>query len=142
MFKHILLPTDGSRLANRAAEAGIGLAMATGGRITICFVFEARNPYARGNPAMAMEFARSGREMAVEAMARVARVAKKAGMPFEEVAVKADAPYLGIIELAQKKKCDLICMASHSRRGLPALVLGSVTQKVLSTCKIPVLVYR
>ena len=142
MFKHILLPTDGSSLANKAAEVGIGLAIATGARITICYVIEPVNTFARGNPATPMEFERTGRDVAKRSMARAVKVAKKAGMVFEEVVVKAEAPHAGIVALARKRKCDAICMASHSRRGLPALVLGSVTQKVLAACKVPVLVCR
>jgi len=69
-------------------------------------------------------------------------MAKAAGVPFTSVAAKAFTPYEGIIAAAKKRKCDVIFMASHGRRGISRLIMGSVTQKVLSHAKIPVVVYR
>ena len=69
-------------------------------------------------------------------------MAKAAGVPFTSVVAKALTPYEGIIAAAKKRKCDVIFMASHGRRGLSRLIMGSVTQKVLSHSKITVVVYR
>ena len=69
-------------------------------------------------------------------------MAKAAGVPFTAVVAKAYSPYEGIIAVARKRKCDVIFMASHGRRGLSKLLMGSVTQKVLTHSRIPVVVYR
>jgi len=70
------------------------------------------------------------------------RPAKAAGVPFQGHVAKADSPYAGILAAAKQKRCDLIFMASHGRRGLAGFIMGSVTQKVLTQSRIPVLVYR
>ena len=72
----------------------------------------------------------------------IGKMAKAAGVPFAAVVTKANSPYEGIIAVARKRKCDVIFMASHGRRGLSKLIMGSVTQKVLTHSRIPVVVYR
>lgn len=147
MFKHILIPTDGSETAAKAIEAGIALAKEMGARVT---GFHAREPvpphlYGEGHLAdkqIVTEFERRADEYAARCMTGIAAAAKAAGVPFEPLVVKAPVAYKGIVDAAEKQKCDAIFIASHGHRGLAALVLGSVTQKVLVNSKIPVLVFR
>jgi nucleotide-binding universal stress UspA family protein len=77
-----------------------------------------------------------------ERLGRIADAASAAGVPVETVSVKSFSPYEAIIDTAKAKGCDLIVMASHGRRGLNAVLLGSETQKVLTHSSIPVMVYR
>lgn len=147
MFKHILIPTDGSRLAAKAIKAGVEMAKEMGARVT---GYCAQEPvpvhlYGEGYVAdkqMTAEFERRAREYAEDCVAQVAAAAKARGVPFEPLVTKASLPYRGIIEAAQERKCDVIFMASHGYRGLAGLLLGSVTQEVLTHSEIPVLVFR
>jgi nucleotide-binding universal stress UspA family protein len=147
MFRHILIPTDGSPAAARAVEAGIAYAKQTGARVTGYHALEPvpLRMYGEGYLAdrkMVAEFERRGREAARRHVAKVARAALAAGVRFEARVEKAVTPYDGIAEAAEKHNCDLIFMASHGRRGLQLLLLGSVAAKVLQRTKVPVLVYR
>lgn len=147
MFKHILIPTDGSPVADKAVKAGLELAKALGARVTGYFAIEAIQPQVYGegymiDQGMVKEFERSAREAAERHMAVIAKTAAAAGVEFSSLVGKAETPYEGIIDTAKKKKCDAIFMASHGRRGLASLIMGSVTQKVLTHSKLPVLVYR
>jgi nucleotide-binding universal stress UspA family protein len=147
MFKHILIPTDGSQLATKAIKAGVEMAKEMGARVT---GYCAQEPvpvhlYGEGYVAdkqMTAEFERRAREHAEDCVEQVAAAAKAAGVPFEPLVTKASLPYRGIIEAAQERKCDVIFMASHGYRGLAGLLLGSVTQEVLTHSEIPVLVFR
>ena len=147
MFKHILIPTDGSPLSNKAIEAGIALARETGARITGCHVVDAvparlfAAPY-RGEEEAIAKFEQRQLELARDEVAQFARQAEKQGVRFEPVVEKAPTAYEGIVKMAQERNCDLILMSSHGRRGLARLALGSVTDKVIQLSKIPVLVYR
>ena len=87
-------------------------------------------------------FDKRSREAAQKRVDAIGRMAKAAGVPFTSVVAKALTPYEGIIAAAKKRKCDVIFMASHGRRGLSKLIMGSVTQKVLAHSRIPVVVYR
>ena len=146
MFKHILIATDGSPLANKAAKAGIALAHALGARITAYCAVEPLQPiYVEGyafDQKVIEELEQHGREVALKRVAAIGKLAKVAGVRFASVVTKAYTPYEGIVDAARKQKCDVIFMASHGRRGLTKLMMGSVTQKVLSHSKIPVVVYR
>ena len=146
MFKHILISTDGSPVSNKAARAGIALARALGAKVTAyCALEEPQLFYAEGYiPAQReidgiLQRAREGGQKRVDT---IGKMAKAAGVPFASVVTKAYSPYEGIIAAAKKRKCDVIFMASHGRRGLSKLIMGSVTQKVLSHSKMPVVVYR
>jgi len=147
MFKHILIPTDGSQLATKAIKAGIEMAKEMGARVT---GYCAQEPvpvhlYGEGYVAdkqMTAEFERRAREHAEDCVEQVAAAAKARGVPFEPLVTKASLPYRGIIEAAEERKCDVIFIASHGYRGLAGLLLGSVTQEVLTHSKIPVLVFR
>lgn len=147
MFKHILIPTDGSPVAAKAVKAGIALAAEIGARVTAYYGLDPMPApyYGDGYTVDARAIAdieRSARASGEKALAKIAQAAKAAGVPFTGVIDKPATPYDGIVAAARKNKCDVIFMSSHGRRGLAGLVLGSVTNKVLSHSKIPVLVYR
>ena len=147
MFEHILIPTDGSRLAAKAIKAGVEMAKEMGAKVT---GYCAQEPvpvhlYGEGYVAdkqMTAEFERRAREHAEECVAQVAAAAKAQGVPFTALITKTKVPSRGIIEAAQRRKCDVIFIASHGYRGLTGLLLGSVTQEVLTHSEIPVLVFR
>lgn len=147
MFKHILIPTDGSPVSAKAVKAGIALAKETGARVTGYYAVEPVPVHLYGegyiaDERMVAEFERRNRAAAKKHVAGIAREAQKAGVPFEPMVQTARTPYEGIVEAAKKRKCDLILMSSHGRRGFMRLTLGSVADKVIQLSKIPVLVYR
>ncbi len=147
MFKHILISTDGSSLGNKAAKAGIALASALGAKVTAYYAVEQLQPiYADEgymmNQKMIDGFEESARAAGQRRVDAIGRMAAAAGVPFASVVTKASNAYEGIIAAAKKRKCDVIFMASHGRRGLSRLIMGSVTQKVLTHSRIPVVVYR
>jgi nucleotide-binding universal stress UspA family protein len=147
MFKHILIATDGSPVSSKAAAAGIALAKALGARSTAYCAIEPLPPMygAEGyiaDQSMIDGFEKRAREVAQKRVDAIGKKAKAAGVPFASVVTDADTPYAGIIAAAKKRKCDVIFMASHGRRGFSRLIMGSVTQKVLTHSRIPVVVYR
>ena len=147
MFKHILIPTDGSPVSAKAVKAGIALAKQHGAKVT---GYHAVEPvpvrlYGEGMVAdrqMVADFERRRREAAKKHIGTLAREALKAGVRFDPVVETSPRPYDGIVATAKKRKCDLILMSSHGRRGLDRLVLGSVADKVIQRAGVPVLVYR
>jgi nucleotide-binding universal stress UspA family protein len=149
MFRSILLPTDGSPLSTRAAKYAIRLAASTGARITALHViayFEAPS-YFEGTAVYAETFSPKEYKRVTEARARtmlakVKKLADAASVRCEVMTVNARSPSEGIIKAAKAKRCDGIVMASHGRRGLQAVLLGSETSKVLAHSKMPVLVCR
>ena len=146
MFKHILISTDGSPVSNKAAKAGVALARALSARITAYCAVEPLQPiYVEGyvlDQKAIDEIEQRAREIAQKRVEAIGKMAKAAGVPFASVVTKALTPYEGIIAAAKKRKCDVIFMASHGRRGFSRLIMGSVTQKVLAHSRIPVVVYR
>jgi len=147
MFKHILLPTDGSPASLRAAVAGIDLAKAVGARVTGFFAAPAPTPlvYEHFVPVGYMppeQHAEVIEKAARRYLGAIEQAAKAANVPCESVHQTSEFPWESILETAKRRKCDLIFMASHGRRGIAALLLGSETQKVLANSPIPVLVYR
>jgi len=146
MFKHILITTDGSPLGNKAAKAGIALASALNAKVTAYYALEPMHPiYAEGytfDPKVIEGIEDSAHQAGQKRVDAIGKWAKTAGVPFASVVAKANTPYEGIVATAKKRKCDVIFMASHGRRGLSRLIMGSVTQKVLSHSGIPVVVYR
>ena len=146
MFKHILIPTDGSPVANRAAKACIALARRLGAKVTAYSSIEALRPmYIEGYVFTRKQldgFEARAREAGQKRLDAMGKLARAAGVPFTTLVATALSPYEGIIAAAKKRKCDVIFMASHGRRGLSKLILGSVTQKVLSHSRIPVVVYQ
>lgn len=145
MFKHILLPTDGSSLSQAAVQKGIQFAKETKARVTgLCVVPAAYHAIYEGevHGSFQDKALEECNEKAKIQLAEVAKVADQAGVWCDTILETSDQPYEAIIDVADKKGCDLIMMASHGRRGVGALLLGSETQKVLTHSKIPVLVYR
>jgi len=148
MYRHILIPTDGSELAHKAIVHGLSLAKAVGAKVTVLTVEPSFNVYdvpaSRVNLMSAAfeEYAKHAREHAASILNGIANDAKTAGVQCETLQVIQDRPYEAIVTTAKEKGCDLIVMASHGRSGIAAIVLGSVTAKVLPHTTIPVLVYR
>ncbi len=145
MYRNILVTTDGSELSERAFSHAVALAKASNAKLTavtvtmpIQYVALEGVVYPE-DPARYKQITDAQAEAALDAVSNVARAA---GVECERVHVESPAPYEGIIAVAKEKVCDLIVMASHGRRGISALVLGSETQKVLTHSTIPVLVYR
>jgi nucleotide-binding universal stress UspA family protein len=146
MFKHILIPTDGSALAGKAIQAGVALAKGMGAKVTGLYAEEPpMHLYKEGFAVpreIAVELERRSREYAQRALAEVEKAAKAAGVAFEPMVVTSVRPSQAIIDAASERKCDAICMGSHGHRGITGIVLGSVTNQVLTHSKIPVLVLR
>jgi nucleotide-binding universal stress UspA family protein len=147
MFKHILIPTDGSPTAAKAVERGIELAKQLGARVTGYHACEHAPSRVYGDgymigPRDGAHSAEQARAAGEKFVAQIADAARAAGVPFERMVVEADAAYRGIIDAANRQHCDAIFMASHGRSSIAELVLGSVTHQVLAHSKIPVLVYR
>ena len=146
MFKHILIATDGSPIASKAAKAGVALASRLQAKITAYSAVEALlavgfEGYAL-DPKTMEKFAEDARQMAAKRAAVVCKMAQSAGVPCEPYVTRGSTPHQGIIEAAKKRKCDVIVMGSHGRRGLQKLIMGSVTQRVLAYTRLPVLVLR
>jgi len=147
MFKHILLPTDGSKLSRKAVKMGIDLARRNRGRVTALHVLpEFKLMVDDGitmiSPALKKRFDDEGKKQAGKLLGEVARQARGRGVRCATLCVAGDSPYREIIAVARRKKCDMILMASHGRRGISSLLLGSETSKVLLHTKVPVLVVR
>jgi nucleotide-binding universal stress UspA family protein len=147
MFKHVLIPTDGSKVARKAIKAGVALARDLGAKVTAYYALETVQPYVYGdgyiiNTATLKSFEDRAREQGRRYLAEVEKAAKAAGVACDTVMTKPGTPAQGIVDAARRKKCDVIFMASHGRGEFATLVLGSVTQKVLARSKIPVLVFR
>jgi nucleotide-binding universal stress UspA family protein len=147
VFKHILIPTDGSPLSRAAAAAGIELAAKIGARVTGLFAAPAPTPivYRALLPVGYMtpdEHAELTRRAAKKYLDAIDVPARRAAVKCECVRVTDEDPAHAILETARKRRCDLIFMASHGRRGISGALLGSETQKVLHEGRIPVLVSR
>ena len=147
MFKHILVPTDGSALSTDTVKKAVDFARETGGKITF-FYSKPDYPvafYGEGDlidPTTPEKFAAMADKQAPEILAAAQNLATAASVTSTVASSTSDVPYEAIIAAATSGGCDLIFMASHGRRGLSGLLLGSETQKVLTHSKVPVLVYR
>jgi nucleotide-binding universal stress UspA family protein len=145
MFKHVLIPTDGSDLSRKALLYGVQLAKESHAKVTALTV---RPPYVIGSMDMIGvvgsqdEFEAETQRYADYALTQARMAAEAAGVPIETVQDVGDQPFRAIIDCAKAHSCDLIVMASHGRRGVSALLLGSETVKVLTHSTVPVLVYR
>lgn len=145
MYKNILIPTDGSELAGNAVKHGIIFAKEIGAKITVLtvtapFHFFALDPQVVEDTPD--QYKKHIQEHTAKMLGAIANSAKAAGVACETVQVEHEHPYQAIIDTARANGCDLIEMASHGRRGILAIVLGSETVKVLTHSKIPVLVHR
>jgi nucleotide-binding universal stress UspA family protein len=147
MYKHILVPTDGSPISRSASLAAVKLASALGARITGLFAAPAATPVEyRGLLPVGIRTPQENATMIEKAAQRYLEVIEKAataaGVRCQSIHITSDFPADSILKIAKKNKCDLIYMASHGHRGLKGMLLGSVTQKVLAHSEISVLVHR
>ena len=147
MFKHILVPTDGSALSDNTIARAVSFAKESGARITF-FYSQPDFPmpiYGEGaliDPTTPEQFANSAASEAEAILGKARSAAEAAGVACDSDTAVNEVPYEAIIDAADRHGCDLIFMASHGRRGIAGLLLGSETQKVLTHSKTPVLVYR
>ena len=145
MFTHILLPTDGSAASEAAIRQGIEFAKETGARVTgfhavpefHTFTYQAE--MLEDTPE---QYRKDSEAHARKCLSSIESAARGAGVACEVIFKNADHPYEAIIATAAERGCDLIAMASHGRRGLKGVLMGSETQKVLTHSTVPVLVYR
>jgi nucleotide-binding universal stress UspA family protein len=147
MFKHILVPTDGSTLSLRAAKNAVRLAKVHGARITAFYAAPDYHPNIAGDymPANFVPLSVFEKQIKITAdkyLDQVKKLAAVGGVACSGMYASSDSPYKAIIKAAKERKCDLIFMASHGRSGIAGMLIGSETQKVLTHCKLPVLVYR
>jgi nucleotide-binding universal stress UspA family protein len=145
MFKHILLPTDGSDLSAAVIKEGIRLAKSLGAKVTGLHVIPMQHTFLyqtriskKALKVVDLRF----KELAEKYLTAVTQEAREAGIACNVLYRRNDCPYDAIIRLAEQRGCDLIMMASHGRRGVKSLLIGSETQKVLTHSKVPVMVYR
>jgi nucleotide-binding universal stress UspA family protein len=144
MYKRILVPTDGSDLSSKAVQAATQMARLTGAALVGVSVKEPF-PYSAVSemqPVPPQEFYDAQERLARQHLEAASRITQAAGLTLDTVTVEALHPWEAILDLAKSRDCDLIVMASHGRRGLSALLLGSETQKVLTHGSLPVLVVR
>jgi nucleotide-binding universal stress UspA family protein len=143
LFKHILILTDGSELAVKAAKKGVFFAQEIGAKITAVTVTEPFPSVSAGSHDYApIEYTKLAQTHAEEVLGAVLALARAEGVPCDTLRIEHTQVYQAIIAAASARGCDLIVMASHGRRGVAAVVLGSETVKVLTHSKTPVLVYR
>lgn len=147
MFKRILVPTDGSKVAGKAVRAGVRFAREIGAVVVGYCAIEPVTVYSVNERALfdnrrMLELERQTKAAAEGHLAAMRKQAAAAGVSFESLCDRPGTPYEGIVAAAQRKRCDAIFMASHGRSGLARLLMGSVTSKVLVRSKVPVLVYR
>lgn len=147
MYKRILVPTDGTKLSKGALKDAVAMAAETGATLVALNVQPPYTPPAVADIPVALVYSPKEYDAAVaksadRILAEAEKLATAAGVAMEKIYVQDPSPWEAIIRVAKKSKCDLIMMASHGRRGLQGLLLGSETHKVLTHCKIPVLVHR
>ena len=142
MYRHILIPTDGSELAEHGVAHGLALAKSLAAKISVIFVVEPFSELTGRFLEVVATYAELRREQAASVLSSAANAAKEAGLSCEVIQVEHEQPHQAIIAAAEEKGCDLIVMSSHGRSGLSNLLVGSVTNKVLAHTKTPVLVCR
>ena len=146
MFKHVLIPTDGSKLSQAALRSGIQLAKEQGAQVTALHVMPDYAVMIYGADALltcnAAEFEKSAQLEADRVLRFAENLAREQGVPCRTVRVTNVSVHQAIVKEARDSRCDLICMASHGRKGITGILLGSETQRVLVNSNIPVLVHR
>jgi nucleotide-binding universal stress UspA family protein len=145
MFKHILLPTDGSELSEAAIQKGIQFAKSINAEVTgfhVILPFHVFTVQTEMLEDTKEQYERASKVQAEQFLGVIKKAAEKTGVSCDTDYVTSNHPYEMIINAAEKKGCDLIMMAAHGRRGVQGLLIGSETQKVLTHTKIPVLVFR
>jgi nucleotide-binding universal stress UspA family protein len=140
MYRHILIPTDGSELAGHGVAHGLALAKSLGAKVSVIFVVEPFSEMTGRFLEAIATYAELRKEQAKSTLDRAANAAKEAGVPCETIQVEDGHPHQAIVAAAKDKGCDLIAMSSHGRSGLSMLLIGSVTNKVLALAETPVLV--
>ena len=140
MYRHILIPTDGSELAERGVTHGLAMAKSLGAKVSVIFVVEPFSEMTGRFQEAVATYAELRKEQATSALERAANAAKEVGISCKTTQVENGHPHQAIIAAAEDKGCDLIVMSSHGRSGLSMLLIGSVTNKVLTHAKTPVLV--
>ena len=144
MFKRILVPTDGSEITDKAVTTAITLARTVGAHI---YTISVKEPFpysaiSEMQPTPPQEFFDAQERIASKRVQAVSDACAAAGVPCHANTTEALHPWEAIIDHAKRQECDLLVMASHGRRGVSALLLGSETQKVLTHTKVPVLIVR
>ncbi len=145
MFNRILLPTDGSSLSQVAVQKGVRFAKSIGAKVTGLSVMPSPKHQIYTtviSEQLQAETAKQHQRQAEQHLAFIEKTARDAGVPCETVCEGGDYPFEVILDVSEKKGCDLIVMASHGRKGVKGLLIGSETQKVLTHSKMPVLVMR
>lgn len=145
MFKHILLPTDGSKISENAIEKGVQLAKSINAKVTGISVLPEYHVFTYRTEMLEdtkEQYLEDSKRIAEQYLAVVERAANVAGVACDTTYVVNDHPYEAIVMTAEEKRCDLIAMASHGRKGIQRLFIGSETQRVLVQSNIPVLVFR
>lgn len=147
MFSRILIATDGSRLSRRAIAEGVALAKATGATVVGFHALVPSPIIYYGDPmplspSTIEAFERDAEQVASKCIGEIEKAARKSGVPFKGVQVRATSPAETLIRVAKKERCDCIVMASHGRTGVKRVLLGSETNFVLTHSTIPVLVTR
>ena len=146
MFKRILIATDGSPFAAKAAKAGVALAGKLGARVVGCNVVEelqpAFSPRLAVNRQMVTEFNQRACAAGQKHVDAIGKLAAKQGIPFTAAVIRGSRPHEGIAYAAKRNKCDAIFIAAQGQGALSRLLMGSVTQKVLAHSKVPVIVFR
>jgi nucleotide-binding universal stress UspA family protein len=140
MYRHILIPTDGSELSEHGVAQGLALAKSLGAKVSAIFVVEPFSEVTGRFLEAVATYVELRKEQATSALDRAANAAKEAGVSCETIQLENAQPHQAIIAAAEDKGCDLIVMSSHGRSGLSMLLIGSVTNKVLAHAKTPVLV--
>ena len=140
MYRHILIATDGSELAERGVVHGLALAKSQGAKVSVIFVVEPFPQITGRYLETVARYIELRKEQAMSVLDRAAHAAKEAGVSCEIIRAENEQPHQAIIAAAEDKGCDLIVMSSHGRSGLSMLLIGSVTNKVLTQAKTPVLV--
>jgi nucleotide-binding universal stress UspA family protein len=144
MFKKILVPTDGSALAQSAAATAAQLAKTQGAEVIGVYVIDPFPYIGMGEASAAglQSYLTESRNLAGQALDALGKVCAAEGVPFAGDTIERTVVYEGVIETAQAEGCDLIVMASHGRQGMKAMILGSVAQKVLTHASMPVLIVK
>lgn len=147
MFKHLLVPTDGSPLSDKAVERAVSFGNEAKAQLTFLFVASDESTSIYGDAALLRSIdphllSKAVNQRVHNILNKAQMAADAAGVPCQVVSVVSNAPYEAIIATAENNGCDLILMASHGYRGMKGMLLGSQTQKVLTHSSIPVLVYR
>lgn len=146
MFKHILIPTDGSKLSEAALHAGLQLAKEQGSEVTVLYVMPDYSALMYSGEGMVAynpsELRKDAERMADKVLQGVQDIAKADGVDCKTARTMNFSVHQAIIQQAKDSQCDLICMASHGRKGIAGILLGSETQRVLVNSSVPVLVHR